>query len=338
MPEPILHSPLLWEEPDWLAEATGWIRARLAERGLQLTGEIEQPHVQWWSTVMRVPTGDGTLWFKANAQPQAFEARLISTLNALCPGRVPELVAFDADRGWLLARDGGTRLRELVSTSSDLHHWREVLPAYARLQLATTAHVERLVAAGVPDARLALLPAQLEPLLEDREALLIGRLEGLTRTEHEQLRGLLPEFAATCERLSSFGIPETIQHDDFHDGNVSVRDGAYRFFDWGDACISHPFHTLVVTMRALAHRLQLPPGGRELLALRDAYLHPFSAHGSPDDLREAVELALHTGTAARALAWHRFLSAQAPEARADDAETVPYGLKRLLQGGPIGSW
>ena len=55
------------------------------------------------------------------------------------------------------------------------------------------------------------------------------------------------------------------------------------------------------------------------------------------DLVEAAELAHFTGTAARTLAWHRFVSARDPEFRADDEEAIPYGLRRLLDLGPLGT-
>jgi len=329
---------LLWTRPDWLAEATAWIRARLAEQALEPAGGIEQPHVRWWSTVMRVPTSGGDLWFKANAPPHAFEAGLLDLLERVRPGHVPELVAAAPERGWLLMRDGGERLRELVASSADLHRWLELLPEYAELQLAAAAHLEELLGAGVPDERLATLPGRLEELLADREACMVGRPDGLTEDEHRQVRALLPEVAERCRRLAAFGIPETIQHDDLHDGNVFVRDGRYLFFDWGDSCVSHPFHSLVVTLRALAHRLELPPGGPDLLRARDAYLEPFARFGPHADLAEAADLAHFTGTAGRALSWHRFLRAREPELRADDDEAVPYGLRRLLDLGPLGSW
>src|SRR5436309_3521221 len=84
-------------------------------------------------------------------------------------------------------------------------------------------------------ARLAVLPSQLERLLDDPEALLLGRPEGVTPAERDRLRALIPEFARACSELAAYGIPETLQHDDLHDGNVFVRDGAYVFFDWGDS-------------------------------------------------------------------------------------------------------
>jgi Phosphotransferase enzyme family len=329
---------LPWVQRDWLAAAAEWIRERLAEHGLEPAGGLEQPHVRWWSTVLHVPTSEGDLWFKANAPPHAFEAALVMLLGRLRPEQVAELVAADPERGWLLMRDGGSRLRELVRSPADLRRWEDVLPAYAELQLAAASHVEELLGAGVPDERLAVLPGLLERVLGDDEALLLGRPGGVSGEEREGLRALLPGYASACSRLAAYAVPETIQHDDFHDGNVFLRDGRYRFLDWGDSCVSHPFHSLVVTLRQIAHRLELPPGGPDLLRLRDAYLEPFARYGSPEELAAAADLAHFTGTAARALAWHRFVSAREPEFRGEDAEALPYGLRRLLDLGPLGSW
>ena len=50
-----------WRESGWLSQAHAWIDARLTERAIARTGEIEQPHVYPWSTVMRVPTASGSL-------------------------------------------------------------------------------------------------------------------------------------------------------------------------------------------------------------------------------------------------------------------------------------
>lgn len=138
-----------------------------------------------------------------------------------------------------------------------------------------------------------------------------------------------------CSDLAALGIAETIQHDDFHDGQVFVREGRYRFLDWGDSCVSHPFHTMVVTLRALASQQGVSPGGRDILRLRDAYLEPFGALASPAELRAAFALAYRTGAIGRTLTWRRYFAGD-PEAERDD--TVAYGLKMFLADGPICSW
>ena len=316
-----------WLEPSWRAEAEAWIRDRV-----DVDGAIEQPHVYPWSTVLRVPTQDGPLWFKATMpEVHGFEPELTTVLAETCPGRVTELVEIDADRTWMLMRDAGTRLRELEPPDPDL--WETILPRYAELQIAVTPRADDLLALGVPDERLAAIPDKVEALLGDDDALMLGQSAELTADQRDELRRRLPELRALVEELEAFGVPETIQHDDLHDGQVFVRDGHIRILDWGDSCISHPFHTLTVTLRALAWRHGIEPGSRQLLRLRDAYLEPFGAPAA------AADLAYRTGTLGRALAWHRYVSAAAPGERdPEDAESVPYGLRLYLEAGPIGTW
>jgi Ser/Thr protein kinase RdoA (MazF antagonist) len=42
-----------------------------------------------------------------------------------------------------------------------------------------------------------------------------------------------PDVAGWADRLDEYGIAPSLNHDDFHDGNVFLRDGQYVFFDWG---------------------------------------------------------------------------------------------------------
>ena len=70
----------LWQQPDWQGEAHAWIRSALDKNNLQLTGEIEQPHIRQWSTVMTVPANNGILYFKASASIFAHETALTDYL------------------------------------------------------------------------------------------------------------------------------------------------------------------------------------------------------------------------------------------------------------------
>jgi phosphotransferase family enzyme len=324
-----------WEDPEWLRTAIAWVDANLPAGR---TGDVEQPHVRSWSTVLRVPTADGDLWFKATIPIHRFEVALARQLARTMPDRVSQVVAADPDRGWLLMRDAGTRLREVAPGREQLADWERLLPLYAELQLAMAPKAEELLALGVPDERLAGLTSRFQHILATPRALHLGRAEGLSEDELARLRAAVPDVAALCDRLAAYGIPETLQHDDLHDGQVFVRDGRGRVLDWGDSCISHPFHTLVVTLRALAYRQGIEPGARELTRLRDAYLEPFGGLGSRDDLVAAADLAYRTGTIARAHAWFRYVSDRDPEFESEEAEGVAFGLRIFLAGGPIGSW
>ncbi len=78
-------------------------------------------------------------------------------------------------------------------------------------------------------------------------------------------------------------FPETIQHDDLHDAQVFVRDGRYRFLDWGDACVSHPFFSLAVTLDGvIAWGVDDLEGSEPTEPFRDAYLEAFRGRTAND--------------------------------------------------------
>jgi hypothetical protein len=287
---------------------------------------IEQPHVRPWSTVLRVPTDAGAVWFKANMPTQAFEAAVVEILAARRPDLLPELLATDLERGWMLQRDGGTRLRELPGTGGDYGVWQKILPLYAELQIDAAADRERLLAARAPDRRLAVLAAQFEELLGDTHA-----LEDLSQEEIGRLRALASRIEADCRELEGYGLPETIQHDDLHDGQVFVQDGRYLFFDWGDSCVSHPFYTLVVTLAVLGHRLGLEHEAPGLDRFRDAYLEPWTRFRPRSELEQAYPVAYRLGVLCRGLTWRMIVDALPRPLREDEEDAVPERMRMLLE-------
>jgi hypothetical protein len=283
-----------WTDPAWRAEAGSWVEARLEELGLARTGEIEQPHVRNWATALRIPTTGGVVWFKANMTGLEHEARLVALLAQRRPDAIPALLAHDPVSGWMLMGDAGTRLREIVEAERDLTRWRDILELYAGFQVDLTADAATMVELGVPDIRLATLPAQAEALL--------GEVAGLDPDTRRRLELALPEIRELCHELDSFGVPDTIQHDDFHDAQVYVRDGEYLLLDWGDACVSHPFFTLAVTLDGvIAWGVDDIEHSEPTEPYQDAYLRPFvSVHGE-DGLVAACTIARRLGWVCRAV-------------------------------------
>lgn len=107
-----------------------------------------------------------------------------------------------------------------------------------------------------------------------------------------------------CDALGAYGIAETIQHDDLHDGQVFRGDGRHLLMDWGDACISHPFFTLSVTLEGvISWGLDGVEGSVDTTRFRDAHLAPY-AERYDGDLLAASEIALRLGWACRAVNGH----------------------------------
>jgi hypothetical protein len=321
---------LPWHDPAWQGRARAWVEESLAAAGRRVTGPLEHRHVRAWSAVWFVPTDAGGVWFKANGGASTYEAGLLAVLADRAPDRVLRPLAVDAAEGWSLLPDGGATLRALP-VREHLAHWERVLPAYADLQVRLAARVPELLAAGVPDHRPAAMPALLDRLLADERWLLVGEPDGLDVATLDRLRAVRPEFAGWCDRLAA-GLPATVQHDDLHDGNVFAGPAGYRFFDWGDSSVGHPFGTLLVTLRAVGHRLELAPGDAALLRLRDAYLEPWTAGRDRRELLDQVGLATRVATVGRAASWRRALSGVRPDQRGEHAGAVPGWLAELVDG------
>jgi hypothetical protein len=300
-----------WRDRAFVADAHAWIDEHLEGLGRTRTGDVEQPHVTDWSTVMRVPTDAGPVWFKANEEALAHEAAVLELVASRSHGRVPPPLARDPRTGWMLLGDAGRRLRDVVPEERSLVRWHDVLEAYARIQLACEDEVEALLALGLPDRRLHTLTgayADLLATLDDADPRLPGPAA----------------VADLCDRLAAFGIRETVQHDDLHDGQVFLGSGVQQVLDWGDACVSHPFLTLAVTLEGvISWGVDDEEGSEDLEPHLTAYLRPYE-EAYAGDLREAARLAMRLGWACRAVNGHL------PQ----DPERTHVRLRMFLDGRP----
>lgn len=283
-------------------------------------GPIERTHESSWATVLRVPLATGSAWFKAcERRIQAFEPRLTAELFTRWPSLIPKVLAWDAERSWVLLADAGKPIAELGNPPK---LWLELLPMYAEMQRTESVYVDHHMNHGVPDLRVAMLPARYEELLE----------ENLPIQDREifWLRRYARHFAQLCGDLDGSGVPETIQHDDLHMNNVFVNDatnqGRLRVLDWGDACVSHPFVSAVATFRFLEELNRLPSDDPWFTRLRDAYLEGWGRGFVP-----TFKLAYKVGAFAYAIAAMRHRRVLSTDQLFDFDSDFSVRLRRALE-------
>jgi phosphotransferase family enzyme len=261
-------------------------------------------HLQPWSTVFQVPTSGGAVYVKCCGPTQAHEPRLTALLHRRFPGLVTEVLALHPTQPWMLVAEGGRKLGEVYSGDELLRAWREMLPRCAQLQREITSMTDEIIAFGTPDHRAGPLVAGLDDVIANEPAVSGERSDRLTVEERRALRSVSTRLVEALHALAAVGIDDTLNHDDLHQNNVLVRDGRMVIFDWGDACVSHPFFTLAVTLRFAAQKTGRRLDAPEVLSLRDAYLEPWSDRGSTGELREAAELGRRIGEVSRALTFY----------------------------------
>ena len=326
------QSQLLWQDLDWRKEVREWIHEQTQNRGILITGEIDQPHMYPWSTVLHVPTDQGKLFFKATAHETLYEAALTQALARWLPDCMPELVTMDAGRGWMLLRDGGEQLRASIRPAKDIAPWKPVIKRYAEVQISLAEHITELLSLRLPDHRLHVLPGLFNRLLANESNFMIDQEKGLTAAEWRRVQEKAARFEEICQQLSAYGIPESINHCDFHDGNVLVKNGRITFFDWGDGDVTHPFVSLRTFFVSIEIALDLEDYSftPEMAELLDIYLKPFQKFASKEDLLKAYQLSKPVASVVKALAWHTTISRMGEDLRKEYAWIVPELMKEYL--------
>src|SRR5206468_963375 len=149
------------------------------------------------SSILRVPTRAGMVYFKAVPTLFAREPVLTAALAARYPHHIVTPLAIDAfpGEGWMLMTDFGAKLAENVAYAQTESATR----ALARIQVESAGDIVELFAEGCPDRRLDTLPGEFRALLADAEA-----LKDLTDDEREKLVALAPRLDAILEKLASY--------------------------------------------------------------------------------------------------------------------------------------
>ena len=240
-----------WAARGWFAGAERWLHDAMAAIGRPLTGPVEQVQVWDLSCVLRAPTAAGVVWFKATAASPLFvnEGPVMVALAGLFGDRVPAPLAVDPGRGWMVLDDLGRRSAgrrpwrwsRRWSGRSPGCRWRPpARPTGCWPPAATTA-----AWTGWPTRRghgcrrsgpPGSWPASTTP-------------PGCREDEQAAVRAALPQVLAGCQELAGHAVPPSLVHGDLHLGNVARGPAGYRFFDWTDACVAHPFFDLLTLRR-----------------------------------------------------------------------------------------
>ena len=285
-----------------------WLETVLKKNDISMIGEPRLAHKRPWSEVTEISTSEGKLYLKRQTSQLANEAKLLPFLASHFPESLPEIIAADSEQGLLLMRDAGVSLRSVMKNAPDIAHWQRVLYIHSQFQRQFIARTDELIRQGALDRRLSALPSSYVSLLPFAESLRPKECEALNADESRKLRELSASFQEMCQTLEESGLPETVNHDDLHDGNVFVRDGGYRIIDWGDCSATFVFFTLPVTLGVVADSLSLEEDSPEMLSLLDQSLSYWEDFAPKSDLLAVYRLAEKVNCINRALTWRQAIA------------------------------
>lgn len=254
------------------------------------SGTIEQLKAAWsLSTILRVSTSTGSLYFKADYAKPPSEPAIIDALARRWTRNVPAVVAADHGRSWMLMRDFGERSLD----REPIARWQAANRTFSTIQVACSADLEPWWRLKCPDLRIPALVAYTDRLLRDPAALRIDEPGGLTTAAATRLRDLVPQLHDMWGELAAIPIPASIVQQDFRHGNLVMSGRSYVFYDWSETVISHPFFACCRFLDYVQYdlhprRLSVEERSRRIA---EGYLEPWTRILGLTDLWHAFELA-----------------------------------------------
>jgi hypothetical protein len=295
-----------WEQRGFFRCATEWTVDQLKRLNVEPSGEPVQVKGVWgYSTVIRFATSIGNVYFKAVSALQSNEPVLLKELAKRWPQNVPQVIASDDDRRWMLMRDfGGTETAKLP----DDHHAR-CARRFAEIQIDAALDLARWQKATCAHRSLAFIASSIDVLLAHPVI-----VQGLTRNERDRLAEISVLYKSLFARLSDFSLPDTLVNQDFRIGNIVWTNDDYVFYDWADSVVTHPFFSATRFLNYIHDDPHDPARDAKTRhqPIIDAYLDAWRAVLPTTQLREAFAIARRINAMYQAVRFELAMRASEP--------------------------
>lgn len=257
-------------------EINQWACTQLASLGYTL--ESDHPDIVLntpWSYVVRFETSEAYLYLKHTPEPLALEATIIQILRDQFQASVPTVIAHNAKLNCFLMKDAGRPLRDLLKQQFDAALLCKAIDQFTAMQFAVAERVYVFLDIGVPDWRLEQLPDLYMEMLSQKDILMA---DGISEIEIRPLEALHPQVSTLCEKLSDYGLKQTIIQPDFHDNNLLIDDVSQKItiIDLGEVVVSHPFFSLINFLQQIKKHHALTDDDEAYLKIKEACMKSYS--------------------------------------------------------------
>ncbi len=227
-------------------EAIKWATKALKKTEINAAVVVETP----WSTVLKISTPQDAVYLKQTPPDLFIEVDIIQKCRELCGiTDIPEVIAINKHLHCFLMKEcGDASLRTVFDGHLNVNLLVQALQVYKNMQHATAPHVTAFLQAGVPDWRLEHFPKLYQDLVNKEEFLQMHGLEG---APIKILQDAVCKVEVLCQELSSYGIPECLNHSDFHENNMLFSSATQKIsiIDLGETAISHPLFPLAAFLK-----------------------------------------------------------------------------------------
>ncbi len=282
---------LPYAEPGGPAADLAWALDRLAEAGIAVAGPAEQLRTWNLSAITSIPTARGPVWLKCVPAFFTHEGPMMQRLGSTA---VAPVISTDGTRTLMADVPGEDHY------DADLTLRRRLLDQLHDLQARNVAHVDALLALGLPDWREDALRVAAEHVVATAG-------DGLADDERRAIDSLLNTWAERFAQVRACGIPDTLVHGDLHPGNSRGAGERLVILDWGDSGVGQPL------LDASAFLAGVPETDAQILRAQWAGLWRATVPGC--DPERAADLLAPIAALRHAVVYQGFLDRIEPDER-----------------------
>ncbi len=284
-----------------------WGKDSLKKTGYALIGDEEIIQKTPYSCVVRFLTSQGNIYLKKTPPSLFIEVEIIKFLKYKINTMVPSILEVNKELCSFLMLDAGIPLQEYLKENFQPNLLNSAIKQYTDIQYAVSSETEPFLKLGVPDWRLKNLSNLYQKLINKKDSL---QKDGLTESEYNSLKILMPTVTILCDMLSQYNIPETLDHCDFHDNNILIntRNIQLTLIDLGEIVITHPFFSLLSFISKAALRYSLNDAHHTFIELLDTCVENWYTFGNKIDLKQAMLVAKKLWPIYSALGYYRLIS------------------------------
>jgi hypothetical protein len=226
---------LPWFNVGWFEQTKQYLKDKYGYK------KVELFYLSSISCVLRIKLKDKNIFYK-QVLKGLFEQEIIFTkiLNEISDN-VPSVIDYDNSNGYLILEDFGSKT---LWDFNDVDTWCKTIKKYAQLQKSALKNIDKIKKVLLFDRSISNLYDIFESLTSNPDNFYLNKSYGITNQEYQELLSFKPKIKDLCQKLSSFNIPNTIEHGDMHPFNIAMINDKPIFYDWSDCSISHPFFTI----------------------------------------------------------------------------------------------
>lgn len=197
-----------------------------------------------YSKVYKLEANNEIFFLKNTPETLFKEVETLNLLNRFRCKNIPKIISSNKYlNSFLVISCGEMTIRDLTNIDIKFKLLSQGILNYTNIQRFLENHISELVSINLPDWRLQNFSRLYQNLIEQKTFLLD---DGISKLELSQLENLQDRVEYYCKKLSSYNLPETINHCDFQDRNMILdnKTGNVNIIDWGESVIAHPFFSL----------------------------------------------------------------------------------------------